>query len=72
MKQAHNMPTPSLALYEINICQTQVKSPKATKSIFHRQEVIKSPDPDLPVFESASSPVVKQQDGSMPSEASAK
>lgn len=49
---------PTTILYEINISQTQVKSPKATKSIFHRQEVIKSLDPDLPVFEAASSPVV--------------
>lgn len=60
MKQAHNMP-PTTILREINISQTQVKSPEATKSIFHRQEVIKSLDPALPVFEAASSPAVSSR-----------
>lgn len=60
MKQAHNMP-PTSILQEINISQTQVKSPEATKSIFHRQEVIKSLDPALPVFDAASSPVASSR-----------
>lgn len=46
---------------EINISQTPVKSPEATESIFHRQEVIKSPDPAPPVFEAAGSPVSEQR-----------
>lgn len=57
MKQAHNMP-PTNILQEINISQTRVKSPEATNSIFHRQEVMKSLDPALPVFEAAGSPEV--------------
>lgn len=48
-------------LGEINISQTQVKGPVATKSIFHRQEVINSLDPALPLFEAASSPVVSRR-----------
>lgn len=60
MKQAYNMP-PVAVLREINISQTPVKSPEATKSIFHRQEVIKSLDPALPVFEAARSPVVSSR-----------
>lgn len=46
---------------EINISQTPVKSPEATESIFHRQEVIKSLDPALPVFEAAAGPVGEQR-----------
>lgn len=53
MKQAYNMHPPTATLREINISQTQVKSPEATKSIFHRQVVIKSLDSAPPVSEAA-------------------
>lgn len=67
MKTVHNMP-PTFILGEINISQTHVKSPQATESIFYRQEVIKSLDPALPVFEAGRSPVVsRREDGSAPS-----
>lgn len=64
MKPAYNMPIPTPSSptinrrpsEEINIFQTPVKSPEATESIFHRQEVIKSLDPALPVFGAAGSP----------------
>lgn len=71
MKPADNMPPPPAKRRpseEINIFQTPLKSPEATESIFHRQEVIKSLDPALPAFEAAASPVSEQRDGMMPSE----
>lgn len=57
MKQLPRPPF-SYSRLKINISQTQVKSLEATKSIFHRQGVIKSLDPAFPVFGAASSSAV--------------
>lgn len=48
-------------LGEINIPQTRVKSPEATKSIFQRHGVIKSPGPAPPASEAARSPVANSR-----------